>query len=198
MSTDRFDAGYYRRFYGRNPVHTAAAVGQLAGAVIGLAGWWGIRIRSVLDVGAGPGYWRDWFTEHQPGVRYVSTDASEYACERYGHERRDIARWTPTKPFDLVVCQSVLQYLTNTEATDAIEHLASATRHLLFFEVPTQYDHDHVVDSSGTDFECHWRTGEWYRRRLTPHFVQIGAGLWAHRNGAVPLYELERCAHARP
>ena len=47
MSTDRFDAGYYRRFYGRNPVHTSQAVGDLAGA--------DAIMRSALFVGVYPG-----------------------------------------------------------------------------------------------------------------------------------------------
>jgi len=188
----RFDASYYRRFYERDPVHTAESVGHLAAGVRHLAAWWGIRVRSVLDVGAGPGYWRDWFVTNEPRIRYVSTDVSEYACERYGHQQRDIAVWAPSKPFDLVVCHGVLQYLTNDQADAAIANLARATRHLLYLEVPTKHDHDHVIDSEATDLNCHWRSGEWYRRRLAPHFVQVGAGLWAHRDGAVAFYELER------
>lgn len=199
MSDDRFGAGYYRRFYEQDPVHTATSIGHLAQGVVSLSAWWGIRVRSVLDVGAGPGFWRDWFREHQPKVRYVSTDVSEYACERYGHQHRDIAKWSPAKPFDLVVCHGVLQYLSNADVDSAIINLAAATRHLLYLEVPTKYDHEHVIDSGATDLDCHWRTGAWYRKRLSPNFVQIGAGLWARRTGAVPFYELEQSrVDARP
>ena len=194
MADERFGADYYRRFYERNPVHTAGSIGHLAAGVWHLAGWWGIRIRSVLDIGAGPGLWRDWFAANHPGLRYVSTDVSEYACTKYGHQRRDISAWRPRSPFDLVVCQGVLQYLTNEQADAAIGNLAVSTRHLMYLEVPTRHDHDHVIDAGATDLDCHWRTGEWYRKRLTPHFVQVGAGLWAHRDGGVPFYELERAA----
>jgi len=194
MSTsgDRFDAAYYGRFYGTSPVHTKQRVGHLASAVVGLFGWWGLRLGTVLDIGAGPGYWRDWFAENRPRVMYRSVDVSPHACERYGHEERDISTWKPGAPSDLVVCQGVLQYLGNAAATQAIEHLAAGTRHLLYLEVPTLYDRDHVVDREYTDMDCHWRSGEWYRRRMTPHFVQIGAGLWARRDGAMVCYELER------
>ena len=192
MTAERFGAGYYRRFYERAPVHTAVTIGHLAEGTLHFAAWWGIRIRSVLDVGAGPGLWRDWFAEQHPGVRYRSTDVSAYACERYGHEQRDIATWVPRSRYDLVVCQGVLQYLDNRAATAAIENLGCATRHLLYLEVPTLHDHEHVIDADATDLDCHWRTGMWYRRRLEPHFVQVGAGLWAHREGAVRFYELER------
>jgi hypothetical protein len=58
MSATKFDKSYYSRFYGNAPVHTPARVANLAMAVTGMFGWWGLRLRTVLDVGAGPGYWR--------------------------------------------------------------------------------------------------------------------------------------------
>jgi hypothetical protein len=83
---DRFDAAYYRRFYGRSPVHGRRQIANLAEGVVSLASWWRNPIRSVLDVGAGKGYWRDWLAESHPTVRYHGLDASEYACSRYDHE----------------------------------------------------------------------------------------------------------------
>lgn len=192
MTTERFDETYYGRFYGSSPVHTRNRIAHLANGVSGMFGWWGLHLQTVLDVGAGPGYWRDWFAEYRPRVMYRSVDVSEYACVEYGHEQRDISTWTPGAPTDLVVCQGVLQYLDNAGASAAIANLAAGTRHVLYLEVPTLYDRDHVVDQDFTDLDCHWRSGDWYRRRLQPHFVQVGAGLWARRDGAVPFYELER------
>ena len=192
MTEERFGAAYYGRFYGTAPVHTQTRVAHVASAVASLFGWWALPLTTVLDVGAGPGYWRDWFAEHRPRVMYRSVDVSAHGCARYGHEQRDIATWTPGAPSDLVVCQGVLQYLGDAAAVAAVEHLAAGTRHILYLEVPTLYDRDHVVDQDYTDLDCHWRSGDWYRRRLGVHFVQVGAGLWARRDGAVPFYELER------
>lgn len=191
MSSEAFGAAYYRRFYGRSPVHTPTTVGHLAAGVMHLAAWWGVRIRSVLDVGAGPGYWRDWFADEHPTIRYRSIDVSTYACERYGHEQRDITSWAPRTPSDLVVCQGVLQYLDRAAVEAAVNNLARSTRSFLYLEVPTLHDREHVIDASATDLECHWRSGAWYRARLHPHFVQIGAGLWAQRTAGLPFYELE-------
>lgn len=173
-------------------MHSRRAVADLATAVHHLCAWWGIRVRSVLDVGAGPGYWRDWYRETHPGVRVVSVDVSEYACERYGHERRDITEWSPSRPFDLVICHGVLHYLDATAATRAIENLADATRHALYLEAPTTDDLRHVVDRDATDLEVHARSGQWYRSRLSPYFVQAGAGLWLSNESPTALYELER------
>src|SRR3954447_16776705 len=81
---ERFDAAYYRRFYGQRPVHDRRRIGQLAAAafrvargapaVCGVAGWWRLPIRSVLDVGAGKGYWGDWVAANRPRVRYHGID----------------------------------------------------------------------------------------------------------------------------
>lgn len=187
-----FGAEYYRRFYGRNGVHDRRKIAQLASAVHGMCAWWGVTPRSVLDVGAGTGLWRDWYRNTYPGVKVVSTDVSEYACRKYGHEHRDIATWTPSRQFDLVVCHGVLQYPDATATTAAIANIAAACRHVLYLEVPTALDFRTIVDPDATDMDVHQRTGKWYRDRLDMHFIQAGAGLWVRRGGGVLLYELER------
>jgi len=187
---ERFDAGYYQRFYGRNGVHDRRRIAHLATGVVGLCAWWGITPSSVLAVGAGPGLWRDWFSDNNPSIKVVSTDVSDYACKKYGHERRDIATWCPPRSFDLVICHGVLQYLDDSACEQAIDHIQSATRHVLYLEVPTSHDFATVVDSSATDMHVHRRPGDWYRKRLSAGFSQAGAGLWI-RHGSVILYELE-------
>ncbi len=188
----RFDAAYYRRHYqDRARVHSAEEVGRLAEGVVGLAGWLGVALDSVLDVGAGPGLWRDWFRRHRPAVRYRSTDVSPFACQAYGHERRDIGAWRSRERYDLVVCQGVLQYLEADDAAAAIENLGAMSRGLLYLEAITRRDLAEVVDLARTDTAIHARSGAWYRRRLQPHFVQVGAGLWAARRAGLAFYELE-------
>lgn len=188
----RFDEAYYRRHYhGRARVHSARQIARLAEGVTGLAEWLGVEIVRVLDVGAGPGLWRDWFRRHRPAVRYRSTDVSPYACQRYGHERRDVSRWRSRERHDLVVCQGVLQYLDDAAAARAIDNLAAMCRGLLYLEAITARDLAEVVDREATDLAVHGRPGAWYRRRLERGFVQVGAGLWAARRAGLALYELE-------
>jgi hypothetical protein len=187
-----FDAAYYRRHYGgRSRVHSAAEVARLATAVTGFAAWWGLPLRTALDVGAGPGLWRDWFRRHRPAVRYRSTDVSPWACERYGHERRDVSRWRARGRFDLVICHGVLQYLDGPGAERAIENLGAMSRGLLYLEAITARDLAEHVDRERTDTAVHARSAAWYRARLAPHFVQVGAGLWAARRAGLVFYELE-------
>jgi hypothetical protein len=188
----RFDEAYYRRHYhGRARVHSASEVARLAQGVCGLAGWLQVSLESVLEVGAGPGLWRDWFRRHRPKVRYLSTDVSPFACARYGHVRRDIARWRSRARYDLVVCQGVLPYLKEAEAARAIDNLGAMARGLLYLEAVTRRDLAEAVDRNRTDTSVHARSGAWYRRHLSPHFVQVGAGLWAARRARLVLYELE-------
>jgi trans-aconitate methyltransferase len=191
-TSERFDAAYYSRFYGRRPVHDLGRIAHLAAGVTELAAWWRIPIRSVLDVGAGKGYWRDWLATAHPRVSYHGIDVSEHACRRYGHEHADLATWQTARQYDLVVCQSVLQYLDDAAAAQAIESLTSTCRGLLWLEVPTADDRAHSIDPSATDLDVHWRTGAWYRKRLATGFKEIGGGLWLSRASNAVLFELER------
>lgn len=190
---ERFDAAYYRRFYGRNPVHDRRRIAQLAQGVFSLAAWWQIPIRSVLDVGAGKGYWRDWLGEARPRVRYQGIDASDHACRRYGHDHADLATWEPAHTYDLVICQSVLQYLPHVAAARAIDTVARACAGLLFLEVPTVADRNGIIDPARSDMDVHWRTGRWYRSRFEASSVELGCGLWLSRAVDVPFFELDRC-----
>lgn len=194
---DRFDAAYYHRHYrARTRVHTAAQIAALASGVSGLASWLGVELESVLDVGAGPGLWRSWFRRRRPAVRYRSVDVSAYACARFGHERRDISRWRARERFDLVVCQGVLHYLDAADAARAIENLAAMAGGLLYLEALAAEDLE-VVDPDATDLSMPLRPARWYRARLAPHFVQVGAGLWAARRAGLGFYALEAAPAAR-
>ncbi|MEY4400940.1 MAG: hypothetical protein RL072_805 [Actinomycetota bacterium] len=187
----RFDENYFERFYGKHPVRSMSEVSHLAVAVHELVTWWGGKIRSVLEVGAGPGDWSNWYRDMHPQVRVLSVDVSDHACERYGHERRDIAAWRPRNPFDLVICMDVLQYLDERAASAALRNLTSATRTYLYFDALTIHDAKHTVDRTSTDLDAHLRSGSWYRERLSRGFVHAGGALWVRKGAPIVLHELE-------
>jgi len=188
----RFDADYYRRFYrGPHKAHGRREIAHLAGGVVDLCRWWGVRVRTVLDVGAGAGFWRDGLAGRSPAVVYRGIDVSDYACRTFGHEHADIVTYEPRRQFDLVVCQGVLQYLGDDAATAAVANLGRLTASMLYLEVPTVHDLRFVVDPARTDLAVHRRTGAWYRERLDRCFLELGCGLYYSRNGPVPFYELE-------
>jgi predicted TPR repeat methyltransferase len=191
---DRFDEQYYVRFYESKKTRVSGPeeVAHLCAGVVGMVRWFGGDITSVLDVGAGAGLWRDWFKEHLPRVRYRSTEVSDYACRRYGHEKRDIAAWRASQAFDLVVCQGVLPYLSDIEARRAIDNLGAMAKGFLYLEAITLRDLDTVCDRKLTDVAVHARPATFYRTRLAKHFVQLGCGLFYVKDGPLRFYELER------
>jgi SAM-dependent methyltransferase len=194
LAPSDFDAAYYERFYERRAtrVQGPKEVAHLAKGITGVIDWLGGRIETVLDVGAGTGLWRDWFAAHRPGAAYRSVDVSPYACERYGHEWRDIARWKARGRFDLVVCQGVLPYLDERDAEAAIDNLGAMTRGFLYLEAVTDLDLATVCDRELTDPAMKPRRGAWYRERLAPHYVPLALGLWMSKRFDAQLYELER------
>lgn len=192
---ERFDEAYFRTYYGDDPaarVHGPDEVALLARAVVSLAGYWGWPLHSALDVGAGTGLWRDALAREAPGIDYLGVDVSPVACARYGHEARDIARWRSRRRFDLVICQGVLQYLDDEAAAAALENLAAMAKGPLFLEALTRKDLAEVADRGRTDADVFLRTGAWYRSRLRPHFLQVGAGLFCKRESGLLFFELER------
>jgi hypothetical protein len=190
---ESFDEAYYGRFYesARTRVHGPVEIARLCAGVASLLDWWGHPLTTVMDVGAGVGLWRDWFAKNRPSVRYRSTEYSAYACEKYGHEQRDISKWRPKEEFDLVVCQGVLPYLDDDQAARAIDNLAAMTRGFLYLEAITSRDIEEVIDDVKTDVKVHGRTGNWYRTRLREHLIEVGAGLWCKKDAGVLFYELE-------
>ena len=185
-----FDSSYYARFYGKDGAHDEEKISYLASAVHNMCAWWGVNIRTVLDVGAGMGMWRDWYLDNHPNVAVQSIDISEHACATWNHELRNIVDWTPPRKADLVVCHSVLQYLDNSSFVSAVENLAAGTRWVMYLELPTKWDYENVIDPRGTDLQVYKRSANWYRQHLNQHFTQIGAGLWTPHDG-VPMYQLE-------
>jgi hypothetical protein len=188
-----FDARYYRRFYAskRTRVQGAKEVSYLGSALVGLVAWYGGRLRSVLEIGAGTGLLRDWFRANHATVRYLSTEHSPHACASYGHEKRDIARWRSKRKFDLVICQGVLPYLSDADASRAIANLHAMTRGFLYLEAVTRRDHLRVCDVSRTDPRMLFRPAAFYRTRLHRHFIALGGGVYYRRDGRLQFYELE-------
>lgn len=189
-----FDEAYFRKFYEsrRSRVYSAEQVDHLARGVTGFVQWFGAELESVLDVGAGTGLWGDWFRAHMPGVTYRSIDVSDYACARYGHEKRDIATWRGRDRYDLVVCQGVLPYLDERACTKAISNMAAMCKGYLYLEAITARDLREVCDRSKTDVRVLARSKAFYRRALAAHFEPLGCGLYHVRGGSALFYDLER------
>lgn len=190
----RFDADYYRRYYGnsRTAVTSRAEMARRADFVGSFVRYIDLPVRSILDAGCGVGWMRRPLLRHFPKARYAGLETSEYLCAKYGWTRGSVATYKPAAPFDLVICYDVLQYLDETAARKAMANLGRLARGALYFSALTEEDWDFYCDQERTDRYVNVRPGRWYRQRLKQRFVPAGGGLHLRKNIGVQLWELER------
>ncbi len=189
-----FDEAYYERFYNyprirASDVKEFAVLGDFVCAYLRYLGQ---PVRRVLDIGCGLGFWQDSVSRHYPKASYTGVETSEYLCERYGWTRGSVADFESRAAFDLVICTDVLQYLSQAQASAAIENLATLCRGALYFSLLTREDWEENCDRERTNGDVHLRRGDWYRRRLRPHFIQAGGGLFVSRRSPIVLWELDK------
>ncbi len=87
----------------------------------------------------------------------------------------------------------MLQYLDDADAERAIDNLAHLADGALYFAALTRGDWEQNCDRARTDARGYLRTAGWYRKRLRPHFVNAGGGLFVHKKAPLVTFELERC-----
>jgi SAM-dependent methyltransferase len=191
-----FDEGYVRRFYldPATRVVDRRSHRLHADFVFAALRYLRLPVRRLLDAGCGIGLWRESLARHHPKAGYVGLEKSDWLCRRFGWLPADLAGFETRLRFDLVVCQSVLQYLDDSTAERGLANLGRLCRGALFFEVLTRLDWEKGCDRTRTDGRVHLREGDWYRERLDPHFVEVGGGVFVRRTAPVHLFELERRA----
>lgn len=193
--TERFDAAYYQRFYGaaRSRVSSQQAIDRLASFVSGYLDYLEQPVRRVLDVGCGLGHWRAPIARRYPKATYVGMEFSAHLCEQHGWLQGSITERVPRGRFDLVICQGVLQYISDNEFGRALDNLTTACRGVLYLEALTQEDWQQNVDQKRTDNAVHLRTAKRYRSGLKQRgFTAAGGGLFVSGESPVVLFELEK------
>ena len=189
-----FGAEYFRRYYydPATRVTTAAEMTSRAAVILAVLRQAQVPVRRVLDAGCGIGLLRRPLAKLAPRLRYTGLEASEYLCSRYGWTQGSIVDFHTAKPYDLVICYDVMQYLTDRDASKALSNLAALSRAALYFSALTREDWRANCDRGRTDRQVHLRTGTWYIRRLRRNFRYIGLGVWLRRDVSALLWELER------
>lgn len=150
-----------------------------------------LPVQRVLEAGCGTGMLGAELRRLLPKAQYVGLEASEYLCERYGWECGHIEAYRARRPFDLVVCYDVLQYLEDRAAARALANFGRLCRGVLYFSALTRYDLKHNADPERTDSAVHLRSAAWYRARLRRDFHEAGLGFWLRRGAPLMLWELE-------
>jgi SAM-dependent methyltransferase len=189
-----FGEDYYRRFY-KDPatrVRAGSAQSRLADFVFGYLSHVGVPVRRMLDLGCGLGHWRADLARKHPRATYTGVEISPYLCARYGWESGSAADFRGRGRYDLIICQSVLQYLPDAGVKAAVANMARLCRGALFLEIITAGDWRDHCDQRVTDGNIHMRTESWYRKELGRHFRSAGGGVFLPLDSPVVLYELEQ------
>jgi SAM-dependent methyltransferase len=192
--SERFDAGFYRRYY-RDPqtrVVTPAEMSRRANFIAAFMRHLELEVRSILDIGCGLGLLKRQLLRRFPGAAYTGLEVSPYLCERYGWEAGSAATYRARRPYDLVICYDVLQYLDEREAGAAMRNLGQLCAAALHFGVLTREDWERYCDKRLTDREVNLRPSDWYRRRLAPAFLNAGSGMFVRRGTIAQLWDLDR------
>ena len=191
---DPFDAAFYRRFYldPRTRVVTPAEMTRRADLVAAFVRHGELEVRSILDVGCGLGLMRDALLRHFPKARYTGLEVSQYLCEKHGWIQGSVATYDADRPYDLVICYDVFQYLPSRPAAAGLRNLARLCAGVLHFGALTQQDWELYCDRRRTDRNVHIRPADWYRKRLARAFINAGSGMFVRRGAPLHLWELDQ------
>ena len=148
-------------------------------------------MKRVVDLGCGLGKWQGLLAKRHPRADYTGVEYSPYLCGKYGWTRGSAADFQGRGLYDLVLCQSVIQYLGDEDARLAVANMARLCRGAVYLEIITKRDWRDHCDRKATDGQVHLRAGAWYRDLLAPHFRNAGGGLFLPRDSGAVLYELE-------
>jgi hypothetical protein len=193
-SESQFDAAYYERFYfnKKTSVVDKAHVDRLGAFVCGYLQFLRVPVRRVLDVGCGIGMWRELIARHYPHAQYHGVEYSEYLCTRYGWEQGSVVDYRAKTPFDLVICQGVLPYLSAADLKTATKNLGRLCNGALYVEAVTKEDWEQdIVDETLTDPGLFKHPAALYRRGLTEGFTELGGGVWLSHQADLPVFALE-------
>lgn len=189
-----FDQAYYQRFYfdRKTRVVDPAHAERLGAFVAAYLQYLRVPVQRVLDMGCGIGLWRDLIARHFPAASYHGVELSDYLCQRYGWERGSVVDYGASEPFDLVICQGVLPYLSPPDLRRALANLGRLSRGALYVEAVSREDYEQgVIDEELTDGRQFRHRVALYRRGLRQHMLELGGGLWLSRQAEVPLFALE-------
>lgn len=148
-----------------------------------------IQIRSVIDLGFGLGYlFRAVLETFKPYAAYgIEPSTHAFTRARQGPLREtgakleniDLQTWAgrPSRTYDLGICTSVLQYLSDADLRRCLPVMAKRIRYL-YVTVPT--DVELVRQARELDFRDPFalrRSRQAYRRRLGAHFTFVSSRL---------------------
>jgi SAM-dependent methyltransferase len=193
-----YDRDYFDRWY-RDPRHRVfTTVERARRSALAIAATEYVlqrRIRTVLDVGAGEGHWREPLLRQRPRLKYIGLDPSPYVVRRFGRLRNIREGSVETVdagelggPFDLVLAVGFLNLLSRQALVMALKRLRTVTSGVALLELfsardPLDGDISRYTRLPASVYRgCAKRAG----------FIPIGFHLYAAGNAAQDLAQLER------
>ena len=189
-----FDEAYYQRYYfdKKTRVIDPEHAERLGAFVCSYLKYLRVPVKRVLDLGCGIGLWREAVALHFPQAIYHGVEFSDYLCQRFGWERGSVVDYACAEPFDLVICQGVLAYLSPPDLKLALHNLGRLCRGALYVEAVTREDYERdIIDDELADPRLFRHRAELYRRGLQQGLTELGGGVWLSHKAELPLYELE-------
>ena len=146
----QYGQAYFDKWY-RDPRHrviTPAELARKVRMVLGIAEYvLGKPVRSVLDVGCGEASWLPVLRRFRPQIRYIGIDPSAYVVSRFGRRRNirlgtleTLDRQGFRRPFDLIICCDVLNYLTAPQIDRGLRHVRGLLGGVAYLEIFTARD----------------------------------------------------------
>ena len=193
MTEDNFDEKYFEKFYFRKETRVAERChyDRLARFLLSYLDFIDAKPANVLDAGCGTGWLHRALLAEIPTLVIEVFDASAYLSRKYGWKCASILDYENRGEFDLVICNDVLQYLNDTDASTALERLSSWTSSSLYFSVLTTEDWKTNCDQNLTDGDVYLRSADWYKDKLGAKFKNLGGGLYVRTDSDLVVYELE-------
>ncbi len=195
LDPNQFDQEFYERFYNRPDTRASSPeeFARLSGFVLSYLEYLEIPLTEVLDLGCGLGRWLEALKAYDATISYTGVEVSPYLCDQYGWVRSSVTDFSSRHPYDLIICQDVLPYLTRRGIRDALANIARHCRGAVYLQALTTEDWDkNHCDPDRTDENMNRIEAEWYRKAISRHFTNCGGGLFVPKDSDVVLWELER------
>lgn len=158
-----------------------------------------VSVRSVLGIGVGLGALFAEVLQTFSPRKALAIEPSQWAFSRLDAQalkptkstnlrvqKQDLVSWCLAESpgwerFDLGLCTSVFQYLTESEIETALPVMAERIGHL-YFTVPTDRELELQQEECAlSDPWAHARSAEWYRDRIAPHFAVVSGRILQSR-----------------
>ena len=131
--------------------------------------------------------------QHFPAASYQGVEFSPYLCERFGWQQGSVVDYVASEPFDFVICQGVLPYLSPPDLKTALHNLGRLSKGALYVEAVSREDYERdIIDEDLTDNRVFRHRAELYRRGLQQGAIELGGGVWLSRKAELPLFALEQ------